>query len=85
MSDHHPDTHAVAGLAALSICESLLLAMVDRQIMGPKDARDVFTDVINAHRNAADLTTGADADLHRRVVAQVEGILVGGNALSNSE
>ena len=82
----HPDTHAAAGLAALSICESLLLALVDRKIMSPKDARGIFTDVIDAHRNAADLTTGADADLHRRVVAQVRGIMAGGNSeYSNTE
>lgn len=40
------------GVAALSVCESLLLAMGDLKIMGEKEAVGIITDAANAHRGA---------------------------------
>ena len=74
------DTHAADGLAALSLCESLLLALGDLKVLSTNDIDDVLEGVAETHRNAAELTTGADAALHRRVVAQLERIRAGGNS-----
>ena len=40
----------VAGHAALSICESLLIAMRDLNLMTEKDVRDVLDDAATAPR-----------------------------------
>jgi hypothetical protein len=67
----------IAGLAALSICESLLLALNDLKIVGLKDMRDVLTDVITTHREAADVSKKPKP--HLAVVELVQGILAGKN------
>lgn len=41
------------GTAALGICESLLLALVDLEVMTEKDVQDVLTDVAETHLKAA--------------------------------
>ena len=41
------------GLAALGICESLLLALTELKIISERDARDVLTDVATTHSEAA--------------------------------
>ena len=41
------------GAAALGICESLLLALIDLKIMSEQDARDVLIDVATTHTDAA--------------------------------
>lgn len=63
---------AAAGLAALSICESLLLAISDLKIMSREDIASVLEDATGVHRTAAAL--GTDAALHREVVALIERI-----------
>jgi hypothetical protein len=70
---------AAAGLAALSICESLLLALSDLEIMGEKDAGGVLEDAAAAHRSAA--ASRRDAGLHLEVVAIIDRIIAGGNSI----
>ena len=41
------------GMAALGICESLLIALTDLKIIGEKDARDLLADVATTHNEAA--------------------------------
>jgi hypothetical protein len=82
--DDHSDAGA-AGLAALSICESLLLALGDLKTLSAKDIDDVLDDVAEAHCAAANRATGTEAALHRGVVAQVERIRVGGNSGSRPD
>ena len=65
--------HAAAGLAALSICESLLLALDELKILGAKDAAGVLDDAAAAHRGAG--STSQDAALHLEVAAIIESIL----------
>ena len=67
------------GMAALGICESLLLALTDLKIITDKDARDLLADVATTHAEAA--TTSADPANHRAVVAIVERILAAKNGL----
>ena len=38
------------GLAALSICESLLLLLVEKGVLGPEEARTALEDAAAAHR-----------------------------------
>jgi hypothetical protein len=74
------DMEGVAsGLAALSICESLLLALSDLKIMSDKDVDGLLEDAAEAHRNAA--SASKDATVHQEVVAIIERIKSGGNAI----
>jgi len=49
----HARFHDAEGIAALGICESLLLALTDLKIISEKDARDLLTDVATTHHEAA--------------------------------
>jgi hypothetical protein len=42
-----------AGVAALAICESLLLALRDLKIISEKDVRDLLDDVVTTYGEAA--------------------------------
>lgn len=68
-----------AGIAALAICESLLIAMSDLKLMGASETAGVLQDAATAHRNAGG--TGHEAALHREVAAIIERIMVGGNSV----
>jgi hypothetical protein len=71
---HANDSKAV-GLAALSICESLLLELVDRGTLGEEERQDILLDAADAHRILAERD---DADgLHRRVASIIERIAAG--------
>ncbi|MFT7058731.1 MAG: hypothetical protein ACJASV_001233 [Pseudorhodobacter sp.] len=71
------DTHA--GIAALSICEALLLALNDRKILPEKEIIGILNDAAMAHENAV----GSQADLmmHRGVAALINRIVAGGNSV----
>jgi hypothetical protein len=66
------------GLAALGICESLLLALTDLKIISERDARDILADVATTHSEAALLAQRPA--LHQAVVAIVQRILAGKNS-----
>jgi hypothetical protein len=72
-------TNVASGVAALSICESLLLAMGDLKIMGEKEALGVIDDAAAAHRGVGASTQ--NAALHLEVVAILERIVAGGNSI----
>lgn len=66
------DTKGVAaGIAALAICEALLLMLSDREIMSMKQVRDVLDDAVAAHRDA-DPTQ--DPTVRREIVATLKRI-----------
>jgi hypothetical protein len=67
------------GTAALGICESLLLALTDANILSEKDARDLLTDVVTTHQDAADAS--ANPGKHQAVVDIVQRILAGKNGV----
>ena len=74
-----PDTNgAASGLAALSMCESLLLAMGDLNLMGEKEIVGVVVDAATAHRNAGDSVR--DKALNREVVLILDRIVARGNS-----
>ena len=68
-----------AGMAALSVCESLLLAMGDLKIMAAHDAVAVITDAATAHRAAG--STPQDIALHSEAAAILDRIIAGGNSV----
>ena len=67
------------GMAALGICESLLIALTDHGIISEQDARDLLTDVATAHEEAAALSQTPERD--RAVAMIVRRILAGKNGL----
>lgn len=74
MTEHTRFTGA-EGLAALGICESLVIALTELRVIGEQDARNLLTDVAVRHREAAAISqTPAQ---HQAVVEILAGILVG--------
>jgi hypothetical protein len=65
----------VEGLAALGICESLLLALTDLDVLSEKDVRDLLDDVAATHTEAAGVSQAPGR--HRAVVAIIQRILAG--------
>jgi hypothetical protein len=62
------------GLAALGICESLLLALKDLKIISGQEVRDLLTDVATTHSEAAMVS---EPERHRAVIAIIQRILDG--------
>jgi hypothetical protein len=67
------------GTAALGICESMLLALSEAKVLSEKDTRDLLTDVVSSHQNAADAS--ANPGKHEAVIAIVQRILAGKNGV----
>lgn len=69
----------VAGHAALAICESLLLALNDRNILPEKEIMGVLKDAAAAHEGEQN-DKGADG-MHEAVAALINSIIEGGNSV----
>jgi hypothetical protein len=65
-----------AGLAALSICESMLLSLTEAGIIDNNEAMAILEDAAMAHRGAVGVTDGATAD-HLEAAAIIERMLAG--------
>jgi len=63
------------GSAALGICESLLLALTELEIISEQEARELLTDVASTHEEAAE--TASEPEKHNAVAAIVRRILAG--------
>lgn len=75
-----PDEHSsAAGLAALSICESLILALSDMNVLSEKQAVDVLKDAIAGHHGA--IGAPENVALHQQAAKILERILDGGNSI----
>ena len=74
-----PEIPDVSGTAALSICESLLLALNDRNILPEREIVGILKDAAAAHTN--DTGEDGNAELHKAVAALINGILAGGNSV----
>ena len=72
----------VSGAAALTICESLLLALNDRKILPEAEILGILKDAAAAHENAPD--NDPDAELHKAVSALINNILAGGKSVRSS-
>lgn len=69
----------ISGLAALAICESLLLALNDHNILPEREIMGVLTDAASGHETAAE--KGVNAVQHRAVAALINKIVSGGNSV----
>lgn len=65
----------MTGLAALSICESLLLALMEREILDRSEVRGLLEDAATTHRNAA--MTSEEPEVHRAAAELLETIIFG--------
>lgn len=72
-------TPDAAGHAALAICESLLLALNDRNILPEREIVGILKDAAAAHENAPG--TDGLAELHDAVAGLINGIIAGGNSV----
>ncbi len=72
-----PKDHA--GMAALSICEALLLAMNDHELLPEHEIMGLLRDAAATHENAAG--SEAETESHRAVAALIHRIIAGGNSV----
>lgn len=73
-----PSSNDVAGIAALSICESLLLALNDRNILPEHEILGILKDAAAAHQFAPE---SEQSETHAAVAALINGIVAGGNSV----
>lgn len=73
------DTNTYSGIAALSICEALLLALNDAHILPESEVMGVLKDAAAAHGNAG----GSEVEIkqHKEVAALITKIITGGNSV----
>ncbi|AHD00903.1 hypothetical protein [Leisingera methylohalidivorans] len=74
-----PEQTEYAGIAALTICEALLLAISDHDLLPKHEVVGVLRDAAASHENAAG--SDSDADMHRTVAALINQIIAGGNSV----
>lgn len=79
MTDPTDFKRTASGIAALSICESLLIALSDLAIMGADETLGVLKDAAATHRNAGG--SGDEAAMHREVATIIARIIASGNSV----
>jgi hypothetical protein len=65
--DSAPDA---AGAAALSVCESLLLSLLERGVIDEAELRGILSDAAEFHREAS--RSGRNSLLHREAAELIE-------------
>ncbi len=75
MAQHN--THS--GMAALSICEALLLALNDAHVLPENEIMGVLKDAAATNENAEG--SEADREMHRAAAALINRIIAGGNSV----
>lgn len=68
-----------SGMAALSICEALLLAMNDHKLLPEHEIMGVLKDAAATHENSIGLDS--DPEMHQGVAALINRIIAGGNSV----
>ena len=66
-------------MAALSICEALLLALNDARVLPEAEIMGVLTDAAASHENAGG--SEAEVDMNRAAAALIRRIIAGGNSV----
>ena len=72
----------VAGIAALTICESLLLALNDRKVLSEIQIMGVLVDAAAAHSNMPG--DHPRSGRHQEVAAMIQAIIDSGNSVRHS-
>lgn len=67
------------GMAALSICEALLLALNDQKVLPESEILGVLWDAAASHENA--IGTDDEREMHKAVAELINRIIVGGNSV----
>lgn len=81
------DQSDYAGMAALSICEALLLALNDHKLLPEHEITGVLRDAAATHENAAIQTTdsqSADSKTHLAVASLINRIIANGSLVRPS-
>jgi hypothetical protein len=75
MSEHN----IKSGIAALSICEALMLALNDANVLPEREILGVLEDAAATHENAS----GSDLEIeeHKAVARLIRTIIAGGNSV----
>ncbi|NIZ63139.1 hypothetical protein DL239_19420 [Sedimentitalea sp. CY04] len=73
-----PEYPESAGMAALSICEALLLALKDLQVMPEHEISGILRDAAAFHENAAG--TIAEIERNQKAAALINQINTNGNS-----
>lgn len=75
-----PQDQAAFGLAALSICESLLVALHDLKIIDQREVVGILKDASAAHHNAVEVK---DPNAHAAAAAVIDRIIAGKNSVQH--
>ena len=67
-----------SGLAALSICESLILEMTYRKMLGHQEVINLIADAVAAHQAGA--TIDRDSELNAEIIRILECVLTNSHA-----
>ncbi|GAB2187949.1 hypothetical protein [Roseibium sp. LAB1] len=74
-----PDQRDYSGMAALSICEALLLALNDHKVLPENEIVGVLRDAAATHENVPAPET--EIETHRAVAELINRIISGGNSV----
>ncbi len=74
-----PDQTDFSGMAALAICESLLLAMNDHKLLPEHEIMGILLDAAATHENA--VSAGTEKEVHLAVARLINRIIAGGNSV----
>ncbi len=74
-----PDPKDLSGMAALSICEALLLAINDHAILPEHEIVGILRDAAASHENS--VTPESDREMHLAVAKLINRIIAGGNSV----
>ncbi len=73
------DDHTHSGMAALSICEALLLALNDARILPESEIMGILKDAAMTHEGASGSET--NVEMHTGAAALIRRIIAGGNSV----
>lgn len=68
-----------SGMAALAICESILLAMNDHKLLAEREIMGILRDAAKTHETAA--VTDGEIEAHRSVAVLINRIIASGNSV----
>lgn len=74
-----PNRDRYSGMAALTICESLLLALNDHKILAESEIMGILQDAADVHGNT--IEPEADREAHLAVAKLINQIIAGGNSV----
>ncbi|HAG46934.1 MAG: hypothetical protein CBB62_11100 [Micavibrio sp. TMED2] len=69
----------LSGMAALSICEAMLLTLNDHKLLPEHEIVNILRDAAASHKNA--IGTDDEVEAHRAVADLINQIISGGNSV----